>query len=267
MKALHVQVERVVRPIRASAQRKDRMREELLAHLTCLFEEELAKTGDTQIATAEAFRRFGDAKSLTRELQASVSGVQRWAFFSFGEPIRRRTGESPAGFVLRSNAWGLAFAAAFNALLALVLVATVDYSPRRADQPTSGQLLILLMGTAVIQFATLLGEGLLCEKIRQKLEIHAAATTATEQHAPIWRIAGYLAMGAALLGVAAAGLMLLIRWTLPIPLITGARFGWITLAALVAGALFTLWQSWNWKAATRRFEQWESLDLDEPRAA
>ena len=41
MKALRVQVERVVRPVRASSRRKDRMREELLAHLLRLYDEEL----------------------------------------------------------------------------------------------------------------------------------------------------------------------------------------------------------------------------------
>ena len=40
MKALRIHVERVVRPIRASNRRKDRMREELLAHLVGLFDEE-----------------------------------------------------------------------------------------------------------------------------------------------------------------------------------------------------------------------------------
>ncbi len=83
MNALRIQVERVVRPIWASNLRKDQMREELLAHLTRLFEEELARAGDVESATAEAIRRFGDAGALTRELQEAVPWLERWAFFDF----------------------------------------------------------------------------------------------------------------------------------------------------------------------------------------
>ena len=42
MIALKQHVDGIVRPIRASERRKDRMREELLAHLTHLYEQELA---------------------------------------------------------------------------------------------------------------------------------------------------------------------------------------------------------------------------------
>ncbi len=39
-------VEQAVRPVRATMARKRRMREELLAHLTAIFEEEAGKLGD-----------------------------------------------------------------------------------------------------------------------------------------------------------------------------------------------------------------------------
>jgi hypothetical protein len=39
---LKVVVERAVRPVRAGARRKDRMREELLAHLVCIYDQERA---------------------------------------------------------------------------------------------------------------------------------------------------------------------------------------------------------------------------------
>ena len=47
---LKVLVERAVRPVRASASRKRLMREELLAHVTAVFEEELARLADEQAA-------------------------------------------------------------------------------------------------------------------------------------------------------------------------------------------------------------------------
>ncbi len=77
IKELKVAVERVVRPIRASARRKDRVREELLAHLTAIFEQELAQTKDRESAVAQARRRFGDCEELRRELQASVPPLER----------------------------------------------------------------------------------------------------------------------------------------------------------------------------------------------
>jgi hypothetical protein len=45
MTALREHVERAVRPVRALVRRKDRMREELLAHLASLVDEERARCG------------------------------------------------------------------------------------------------------------------------------------------------------------------------------------------------------------------------------
>ena len=51
---LKIIVERAVRPVRASTSRKRKMREELLAHVSGVFEEEEAKLGDGQAAFLEA---------------------------------------------------------------------------------------------------------------------------------------------------------------------------------------------------------------------
>jgi hypothetical protein len=64
-------VERAVRPVRASSSRKRQMREELLAHVIGVFEEE-AKLGDEPAALARTQERFGQAAELTGQLQASV---------------------------------------------------------------------------------------------------------------------------------------------------------------------------------------------------
>ena len=172
MKALRIQVERVVRPLRASNLRKDRMREELLAHLTRLFEEELGQSGDVQRATAAAIDRFGDGPTLARELQASVPWLENWACVRL--PVRgafrRRPGESPLRHLQRGNCWALAASIVAYSVLVVVIAAIASRRPHRADQPTSGQVLVLLMCTAGIQFATLLGWGLLGEGIRQELE-------------------------------------------------------------------------------------------------
>jgi hypothetical protein len=73
-----VAVERAVRPVRAVEAHKDRMREELLAHLTGVYEEERARRGDDAAARAAALERFGDPATLTAELQGSVSPYERF---------------------------------------------------------------------------------------------------------------------------------------------------------------------------------------------
>ena len=72
MKELKVVVERAVRPVRATMARKRKMREELLAHLTAIFEEETGRLGDEQAALDQARQRFGDPRELTGQLQQAV---------------------------------------------------------------------------------------------------------------------------------------------------------------------------------------------------
>jgi hypothetical protein len=69
--SLKIIVERAVRPVRASPARKRKMREELLAHVVGVFEEE-ARLGDEPAALAHTRERFGQAAELTGQLQASV---------------------------------------------------------------------------------------------------------------------------------------------------------------------------------------------------
>jgi hypothetical protein len=73
---LKILVERAVRPVQASAARKRKMREELLAHVVGVFEEE-AKLGDEPAALARTQERFGQAAELTVQLQASVPPSDR----------------------------------------------------------------------------------------------------------------------------------------------------------------------------------------------
>lgn len=77
MTELMVLVERAVRPVRANGQRKLRMREELLAHLTGIYDEERGRLGDDALALRRAAERFGDPATLAAELQATVPAVER----------------------------------------------------------------------------------------------------------------------------------------------------------------------------------------------
>ncbi|HEX5271656.1 MAG TPA: hypothetical protein VFW33_14260 [Gemmataceae bacterium] len=81
---LMIVVERAVRPVRASEFRKRKMREELLAHVRGVFEEE-AGHGDEQAALTRAQERFGHPAELTGQLQASVPRAD--GIIRFGEEI------------------------------------------------------------------------------------------------------------------------------------------------------------------------------------
>ncbi len=74
---LKVLVERTVRPVVAPRNRKKSMRQELLAHVGEVFEDELASQGDTAIALANTRARFGAPPELTTQLQRTVSLNQR----------------------------------------------------------------------------------------------------------------------------------------------------------------------------------------------
>jgi hypothetical protein len=94
---LKVAVERAVRPVRATFARKRKMREELLAHLVSIFEEETERVGDEQAALAGAKRRFGDPRELTTQLQQAVP---RWD--------RCRSILENMGYQSSESAWHLA---------------------------------------------------------------------------------------------------------------------------------------------------------------
>ena len=107
---LKIIVERAVRPVRATFNRKRRMREELLAHLVAAFEEEAGKLGDEQAALRQVKQRFGDPNELTSELQQVVPRWNRWR--SLLEHMGCQPGES---------AWHLA---AKHFVVALVIYST-----------------------------------------------------------------------------------------------------------------------------------------------
>jgi hypothetical protein len=83
---LKVIVERAVRPVRASIGPKRKMREELLAHVIGVFEEEAARLGDERAALARTALRFGNPAEVTSRLQESVPAGDRIARLFEGRP-------------------------------------------------------------------------------------------------------------------------------------------------------------------------------------
>jgi hypothetical protein len=89
---LKIIVERAVRPVLASTARKRKMREELLAHVVGVFEEEAARLGDERAALEQTALRFGDPALVTGQLQESVparDAVRRFWEGRPGEPAWR----------------------------------------------------------------------------------------------------------------------------------------------------------------------------------
>jgi hypothetical protein len=114
VKEFMVHVERAVRPVRAEPARKLKMRRELLAHLTSIYEEEVTRRSNPTAARAEALRRFGDPAALTRELQDSVPALERIlhtpipalsGMTAIQRLLGRRPGESDSHYAVRSAVW------------------------------------------------------------------------------------------------------------------------------------------------------------------
>jgi ATP-dependent Clp protease ATP-binding subunit ClpC len=93
-------VERAVRPVPSSTPRKRKMREELLAHLSTIYEEELARRGKVSTAYKEAARRFGAPAELAQEFQASLPIHERISHF-MERFVAYRAPESAARYSLR----------------------------------------------------------------------------------------------------------------------------------------------------------------------
>ena len=105
---LKILVERVVRPVRANLNRKRQMREELLAHVCGVFEQEVARLGDGPGALAQTQERFGKATELTEQLQTSVPKSD-WLDRAVEYFVDPRPGESTLRRAVRNSLITTAF--------------------------------------------------------------------------------------------------------------------------------------------------------------
>jgi hypothetical protein len=95
-------VERIVRPVRASTPRKRKMREELAAHLSAIYDQELATLQNPTAALEAAARRLGDATELARELEDALPYHERISNF-IERRFAWRAPESLAHFAVRQG--------------------------------------------------------------------------------------------------------------------------------------------------------------------
>lgn len=193
-----VLVERAVRPITAGPVHKLRMREELLAHLTGVYEQELARLGDDAAARAEAARRFGDPSELTRDLEQALT-VRDRAVARIDGWFGWRPGEAPWRWALRL--------AGLVALIVLpvIVCGSVAAEVRRPDDPSVPPAATLLRLWAAVLACSAAGVSLgalSAVKIRDALYGDAAARSPS-------RAAGYAALLALAAPTAAAAAALI----------------------------------------------------------
>ena len=148
MTGLKIIVERAVRPVQVSNTRRRRIREELLAHVGGVFEEERARLDDDRAALERTALRFGNPAEVTKQLQDSVPAGDHIARIWEGQP-----GEATLWVLLR-----LAYVASACGLVAacVVVLATgrVAALPREAMIPATYAFLGLPLYLFSVAFLT-----------------------------------------------------------------------------------------------------------------
>jgi hypothetical protein len=129
-------VERIVRPVRAGTARKRKMREELLAHLTAIYDQELERVRDPDAALRVAAERFGEPADLTRELESSLPVAARIDYFS-ERMLGWRAPESAARYLARMAGAVFLLLGVVVALLATIVAWNIgwDGGARLAIRP------------------------------------------------------------------------------------------------------------------------------------
>jgi hypothetical protein len=240
---LKILVERAVRPVRASTSRKRKMREELLAHVTAVFEAE-ATHADERAALECTAARFGAPEQLTRQLQASLPAGDQFA----------AQVETLIGFPPRRSKLRLAFrhavlvAAIATAALVLMVGSKIVATREWTEWLTLARLPAMLapVNMAVLMFfASLLGQGmteaLLNPRKRSWPRILAIGVGAWLL-VPVW-----------LLGLVFAITGLFVSSIIDVaPLLLTSLLAPLALGVIVAAI----------RPELRHYEEWASLKLD-----
>ena len=255
MNALRVHVERAVRPIRANGLRKDRMREELLAHLTGVFEEELERLGDEGGAAREAIRRFGGAQDVSQELQAAVPRVEQLLHANLpglgqlDHVFAPRVGESRRRLAWRMAAWQtLAGTAMVASVVAVAAIVREDQLLPRLVTFAAGAVLLFCGGHVLLS-------AVLAPEMSRAMDRVSADPRA-------WLgLAGWCVLSGivvAMLGLGGAGL---INWYGSAAVFRPDQW-WILLLVALGGQLGLVAYTWGWTIELRRFRRWGRLKVD-----
>jgi ATP-dependent Clp protease ATP-binding subunit ClpC len=155
-------VERAVRPVRASIVSKRKMREELFAHITGIYEQELARVHDPAAALERASSRFGSPAELARELESTLPAYERISVF-IERLLQYRAPESAVRYSLRQAFHTFWILATILSLVTLGLFA--GYGWIEAVQTMARVFGAILLLTPPLQFAV----GLATIKMRDAM--------------------------------------------------------------------------------------------------
>jgi hypothetical protein len=255
MKELKICVERVVRPIRATPRRKDRMREELLAHLTATYEEELARDDDPKAALDRAVVRFGKPNEVRRELQESVPAAERilHSRLPLPSPVERWD----AKWLTESPGW-YAFRVAVAAFVVLILMGTLT------------PILLTAAGRAHAPLPELLRFGLSVEGVAAVWpfffllcwgKFRDAVCGSPSKRARILRAAGWAALMIPVTLACGAGVYALAPRRLLHFQLTGRSLMFVAIYTLLTPLLVTFFGLLAAREQ-RRYEEWGSLTIE-----
>jgi hypothetical protein len=166
---LKIIVEHAVRPVRASQSRKQKMRLELLAHVSAVFEEQYAQLNDEASARQCTEQRFGNPAELTEQLQSSIPMRDRVVGF-LDELFSFPPHESTLRRAIRHGmvVCLMALAAGSGALLgALLLVARVR-QPHVFAVAATGVLALAVVGSVLMVLGHAMCAALYAESGRSR---------------------------------------------------------------------------------------------------
>jgi ATP-dependent Clp protease ATP-binding subunit ClpC len=214
-------VERAVRPLRAGTPRKRRMREELLTHLSAIYEQEQAKLHNPEAALDAAAQRFGDPSELARELDVDLPYHERISYFA-ERFVLYRAPESAARFSLRMATYT-------GALLTVILSLVVGSVFLRFGWTDDVQTLARVMaGITVLTPPALFAAWLAYIKMRDALW---GVFGSRKSLARVFMLDALIAVIAMLyvMGVAAVA-----RWDFGIALDAARLSGWMPVLSAIA---------------------------------
>jgi hypothetical protein len=239
---LRTAVERAVRPLRATFARKRVLREELLAHLVSVFEEEEQRGVDPDEALSRTLVRFGEPRALAHELQTTIPrwnrGLSRLQF------VPRPSDLTPLGML---RAMLIITAVFYSLALTIVYVLRLVHSPPR--QPD-----VLLYGMSVMAVSSIVfffPFQLVAERLGQ-LSLERKFTLS-------WRSAGLLLIAAATFPLWITS----VYWSLTGEVVSGLR---VLLPAYFAGPIvgpmLAVVQGRRFVQDNRYLLEWSELEVD-----
>jgi hypothetical protein len=256
--ALMTHVERSVRPLRAGRRRKLQIREEMLAHLTSIYREELDHGHSEAAALAAAKQRFGDPAELSADLAASLSWRDRfeWRNESWIVALDRtfswRPNESFARFALRSVAW----LAGINVLFCLGMIALAWLGGAERFDPTFA---MFNRYTAVLFSTMAIGE---CAIVWAIQTTWRSAFLSTQRYQRLFT-AGQLVLWIGAFMLVAAGFWFGVTTSIGAVLDHLPRIALCTVVTVPAFLLLVTWLVHVERIHFEPHRRWQQLDLDQ----